>query len=399
MIPIAIGSGVAIDLGRTLTVKGKLQAAMDSAVITGVKIDSATRNAYASSMFASQTSNTGATMTTPSFVTNTDKSFTGTVTATVPMTLLGLVGKNDLILNIRAKASAPIEDDSCILSLGNSLTVNQNSLTLNGGSNLNLSGCKLRSNTSMTCNGHSGNADASYATGSVGNHCANPYPNSPVVPDIHAALASNISKQCGLTSNAITWSAGGTPPSSPNMITIVNGSVTEYHICGTLTVSGTGNLLGNTSSDSLLVIENGDLIISKNADITLTRTGLVMTGMTGSHGIDFPNGKGHSATLRISPGSDSANPWRGIGIYQDPALTTNVDVSWGPGANLYADGVLYFPNANVTMSGNMTTAGANCTKMVTNTFTSNGGVNLSQSTANCAPVGLKQYRQATYLVH
>jgi hypothetical protein len=399
LIPLSIGTGVAVDLGRTLTVKGKLQAAMDSAVITGLKIESGTSNTYATSMFINQGAYPGVQITTPVFTTNADKSFSGTVTATVPMTLLSLVGKNNLTLNIHAKASAPVVDDSCILSLGNSLTVNQDSLTLNGGSNLNLSGCKLRSNTSMTCNGHSGNADASYAAGTVDNKCANPYPNSPVVPDIHAALASNVSKQCGLTSNSVTWTVGGPQPSSPNMITVVNGSVTEYHICGTLTVSGTGTLLGNASADSLLVIENGDLVISNNADVTLTRAGIVLTGSSGSHTIDYPNGNGKSATLRISTGTANGNPWRGIGIYQDPTLTSSVNVSWGPGANLYADGVLYFPNSNVTVSGNMTTAGDNCTKLVTNTFTSNGSVDLSQSTAACATVGLKQYQQTTYLMN
>jgi len=396
VIPLTISLGVAVDLSRTLNVKSKLQAAMDAAVISGVNTEASKRDTYATAMFVSQGTIADVTVSVPAFVTNGDKSYSGAVTAIVPMSILTLVGKNSLTLNVTAKATAPVVDDSCILSFGRGQSLSDDSLTLNGASNLNLTGCKLRSNTSMKCNGHSGNADASYAAGSVGNKCANPYPNSPTVTDIHAALASNISRQCGLTSNTLSWPVG-TPPSSPNMITIVNGSVTEYHVCGTVTLSGTGTLLGNASSDSLLVIENGSLILDKNADITLTRTAIVMTGTTGTHTIEFPNGNGKSATLRVAPGTDASNPWRGIGIYQDPALTTGIDINWGPGANLHADGVLYFGNANVTMSGNMNSGGSSCTKLITSTFTSNGAVALSQSTSACSAIGLTQYKVASHL--
>lgn len=399
LIPLSIGTGVSVDLGRTLNAKATLQAAIDSAVVSGIKQDSSTRNTFAKAMFDSQTNKLNVTIATPNFVTNGDGSYSGTVSATVPMSIMKLVGKNTIDLTVKAKVSAPIEDDSCILTLGTGLSTSTDSLTLNGASNLNLTGCKLRSNTSMKCNGHSGNADASYAVGSVSNKCANPYPSAAKVTDVHAALASNISLQCGLTSNNLTWTVGGTPPSSPNMITIMNGSVTEYHVCGNLTLKGTGTLLGTSSADSLLVIENGDLTLDKNADITLTRTTIIMSGTTGSHKIVFPQGNGKSASLRVSPGTDNSNPWRGVGIYQDPNLTSNVDISWGPGANLYADGVLYFPNADVTISGNATSAGSNCTKLVTGTFTSNGSVALSQSNAACAAIGLKQYELSAYLIN
>ena len=397
IIPISIGSGVAIDLGRTMNVKGKLQAAMDAAVVSGVTLSTSSRDAYASSVFTSQSTIGNITLTTPQFVTNGDQTYTGTVTATVPMSILSLVGKSTVVLNIRSKANPPVLDDSCILSFGKGMSMSSDALTLNGSSNTNLSGCKLRSNKSMSCNGHTGGADASYATGSVGNKCLNPYSNQMEVQDIHAALASNITPQCGLTSNNLTWPVGS-PPSSPNMITVVKGSVTEYHVCGDVTLSGTGVLLGNSSSDSILVVENGNLTIAKDADITLTRTTVVFTGSTGGHELKFPNGAGQAATLRISPSIDKSNPWLGVGIYQDPALTSSVDISWGPGANLYADGLLYFANANVTISGNAFSNGSECTKLVTNTFTSNGSVDLKQSLTNCENIGLKQYRLAPYLM-
>lgn len=396
IIPMAIGAGVAVDLGRTLKTKGKLQAALDAAVLSGVTLPTGTRNAYATSMFASQSHETGVSTGAPAFVTNPDKSYTGTVSVSVPTTLLKVVGQTKVDLVIRSRAAAPIEDNSCILSLGQGMSIASDSMTFNGASNVDLSGCTLRSNTAMACNGHSGNADASYAAGSAPG-CANPYPGSTPIPDIHARLASNIDKRCGLTAYNLSWTVG-TPPSSPQMITVVKGDVTEYHVCGTVTLKGTGTLLGNTTTDSVLVVENGDLIIQKDADITLTRTTVVLTGDTGTHRVEFPNGNGQSATLRLTPGRDAANPWQGVGMYQDPALTTGVDISWGPGANLFADGLLYFPNSDATISGNATSNSSDCTKLVVNTITSNGAVNLKQSDSGCADIGLKQYKQPPWLL-
>ncbi len=397
IIPLAVSTGVAVDLGRTLKTKVKLQAALDAAVISGVTLPAGTRNTYATSMFDAQSREAGITIPAPTFVTNPDKSYSGTVSVSVPTTLMKIVGQNKVDLVIRARAAAPIEDNSCILSLGQGMSSATDSMTFNGASNVDLSGCTLRSNTAMKCNGHTGNADASFAVGSAPG-CANPYPGSTAIPDIHAKLATNITKQCGLASYNLNWTAG-TPPSSPQMITVVNGSITEYHVCGTVTLKGSGTLLGSTTADSILVVENGDLVMDKNADITLTRTTIVMTGSTGTHAIEFPNGNGKSATLRLSPGKDTANPWRGVGIYQDPALTTGVDISWGPGANLYADGLLYFPNSDATISGNATSNSSNCTKMVVNTLTSNGAVDLKQSDSGCADIGLKQYKQPPWLLY
>jgi hypothetical protein len=109
--------------------------------------------------------------------------------------------------------------------------------------------------------------------------------------------------------------------------------------------------------------------------------------------IQFPNGNGHGATLSISPPTNPNDPWQGVALYQDPALANSVNDSWGPGATLNVDGVAYLPNANVTISGNASSGNAQCTKFVTNQFTTNGSVNLnfSQSDAGCSSLNVKQF--------
>ncbi len=399
MIPVSIGAGAAFDMTEALRLSTRAQTAIDAAVLSAVQLDSSRQNSYAQSLFASQIQYRAGETGTPTFTNNADGSLTGSVTVTMPTTILKVVGKLTVNIAARATASKPVEDTSCILTLAGGLTVGTDALTVNGGPKLDLTSCTLRSNASMKCNGNDGDAIMSIAVGSV-TGCNNPQTNSLPVPDIHAALKSNIQKQCSTMSGSITWNVG-TLPSALQLKTIVNAQgITEYHLCGNVTVKGTGALLGSSSADSILVIENGSFTLANSADVSLTRTTMVLTATdtTKDHFIDFPQGKGMAATLRLSPSQSASNPWQGIGIYQDPDLTTNINTSWGPAASFYVDGVVYFPNASFSMSGNGNSNNSNCTKFVTRDFLSNGAINWKQTTAGCAAIGIKQYHEASRLL-
>lgn len=67
-------------------------------------------------------------------------------------------------------------------------------------------------------------------------------------------------------------------------------------------------------------------------------------------------------------------------------------------ANLRVDGVIYFPQADFTMSGNAASNGSNCTKLVTDTLTINGVVGFQQNDAGCAAIGMRQYATKARLV-
>jgi hypothetical protein len=170
------------------------------------------------------------------------------------------------------------------------------------------------------------------------------------------------------------------------------GGRTEYHICGDLELSGSGTF--NPGADTLIVIENGSLNIADKAAATIKRTTVVLTGNnTYPSSINFPNGNGKSASLTISPPLDPSDPWQGVALFQDPALTNNVDNKWGPGASFSADGLVYLGNSNVVTDGNTSSSNAKCSKFVMNSFVTNGSVNLdfNQTVASCAAIGLKQW--------
>jgi hypothetical protein len=134
--------------------------------------------------------------------------------------------------------------------------------------------------------------------------------------------------------------------------------------------------------------------MANNANVWVARTGIVLTGDNSvASAINFPNGNGKSSKLTLSPPIEASNPWQGVALYQDPALTNNIDNKWGPGADFNADGLVYLGNSNVVTDGNTASSNAKSSKFVMNSFTTNGSVSLDfdQSVASCAAIGLKQW--------
>jgi Flp pilus assembly protein TadG len=393
LIPTMTAIGAAVDYSRANSSRTGLQAALDIAVLAAAKDGTSNWTSVAQNAFNSNLAAKGATGAAASFTLANSK-YSGVATATVPTAFMGLIGINFIPVSVHSSAAgASIAKGACLITLDTGKSVSDTGLTFNGAPNVNMSGCAIRSNTSLNCNGHSGGALASIAVGTASG-CSNPQSNASPIPDIYAALAKNITTACGSSTPGATWSPGS-PPLAASMKTISRGSYTEYHVCGDLTLSGSGYLLGNApSSDAVIIIENGSLTLANSSSINTVRTTIVLTGNNSSpSAINFPNGNGTASTLSLSPSTDASNPWQGVALYQDPSLTNGVDDSWGPGATFNADGVVYLPKANVTTKGNSASNNSSCTVFVTNTFTTNGSINLtfSQTTNGCSNLSVKQY--------
>jgi Flp pilus assembly protein TadG len=390
LIPLVGAIGATVDYSRANGVKASLQATLDAAVLAAAKDGTSNWSQTASAVFnGNAVTKSGSSVNAPTFAFDGSNTYSGQASATVP-TVLSLLGFSTLNVNVSSVAMTSNTDNSCILTLDQGKPRSDVSLTLNGAPVVNLSGCSIRSNTSMVCNGHNGAATASIAAGTTSG-CSNPQNNADVVPDIYAPLAKNITPLCGGSRPGATWTAGASPPKG--VIVASMSGYTEYHICGDLTVSGNGYLISPGGSDSAIVIENGSLNVDDSAAISTSRTVIVLTGNNQyASSINFPNGKGHAASLSLSPPTGS-DPWRGVSLYQDPALTSNVDDTWGPGATFNADGVVYLPYANLIIHGSSASNNAQCTKIVVNTFTTDGSVNLNfaQTTIGCTSLGMKQW--------
>lgn len=339
LLPILFAVGATIDYSRANSFRTTLQEAIDAGVLAGAKDGSSNWVTIASGAFGGDLQiKYGSSLSDPVFTQTSSEVYAGTVSGSVPTSVLGVVHISSIPVSVTASATAAAPDDSCILTLDHGQPTSHVSLSLNGAPVINLSGCSIRSNTAMDCNGHDGNTTKSIASG-VAADCANPQSYQPVVPDIYASLAKNITTQCGTSRPGVTWAAGSLP-SGPGVITVSKANYTEYHICGNLTVSGSGYLTGSAPT-----------------------------------------------------ATDGTDPWQGVALYQNPALTNQVDDTWGPGANFNADGLVYMGNANVVTDGNTGSSNSKCSKFVMNSFRTNGSVdlNLNQQLDACSTIGLKEW--------
>jgi Flp pilus assembly protein TadG len=395
MLPVMTAVGAAVDYSSANKIRSSMQVALDSAMLAGAKDGSSNWSQVALNVFtANVAKQAGAGISfSTSFSQSSGSVYQGAVSASVPTAFLGLVHISSLHIGVTTTAIASEPDNSCVLTLDKGQSASHVALTLNGAPIINLSGCSIRSNTALNCNGHDGNATKSIAGGAI-SACGNPKPYAGSVPDIYGSLANNITNQCGTSRPGVNWTAGTVPTGSGVQTVTVNGR-TEYHICGDLTLSGTGALTGSTpTADALIVIENGSLNVANNANVSVARTGIVLTGDNSvPSAVNFPNGNGQTGKLTLSPPLDSSNPWQGVALFQDPKLTNKVDNKWGPGTDFNADGLVYLGNSNVVTDGNTASANAKCSKFVMNSFTTNGSVSLDfdQTVASCAAIGLKQW--------
>ena len=402
LLPFMFTIGSAVDYSRAVMTQSQLQSALDSAVLAGEAQPADSQISVATNVLNAAVANDGGTLNTPVFTQQQDGSLSGTAIVTIKTSFMQMASISSLNIGVNATAAlAPATQNACVVTEANGMPTSQSAFTINGGPSMNLQGCGIQSNASMSCNGHSGGASVSMAAGTVSG-CSNPQPAAPDFSDIFKPLASNIVQKCGSDSKGLTWTAGALPEQGDEFYVVNNGSYDEYHVCGQLTLSGSGALLSPSqqgSAGAVIVVENGGISVGRGSSVTTSTTALVLTGTNGtsSDGIAFANGSG--STLTLSPPTSLTNPWHGIALYIDPALTTGVDANFGPGESLNFDGVVYMPNTNLTFHGNTSSGEGACSQLIVSSFTSDGNasLNLQQSTSSCQALGVTQAPGMIYL--
>jgi Flp pilus assembly protein TadG len=269
----------------------------------------------------------------------------------------------------------------CILALNTLGTA----LQTNGAPKADLSGCNTMSNSSADCNGH--NLGADYGDAHINDSGCGivQTSNLPVVPDPYAGLASNIpANTCAGSYPQEPGKHGGTALPSSNLWTGSKSLSGNVQICGDLEL--TGDVTINAPTGAVLVIENGQL--DTNGYTIRTASGsavtVVFSGTSGSY-THAPTGGG---TLDIQ--APKTGVWSGVALYQDPSLTTGMDISdAGNSPTWDITGLVYLPNANVTFSGavNKSANGDSCFVLVVSDITINGTASIL-SHGGCAAAGL-----------
>jgi Flp pilus assembly protein TadG len=418
LLPVLIGAlGLGFEVSNWYLQKRGMQNAADAAVIAaatngGSNYDVEAKVVAAQYGFVDGTNNvTVSASNTATCPAGGNTCYSVTITGMVPLLLSQIVGyAGDTTVNgvkekILGSAAIAIQSTKqqpiCLLALSQSSTA----LRTNGAPNSDFTGCTVMSDAAANCNGS--NLKATYGLAAKTNSgCGNTQDsNIPVVTDPYLAMENNIpANTCGtnannfpqLTKHGSTWS-GGTSWSGNQTL---NGTL---QMCGDVQL--TGNVVINTTDSTtgaVLVIENGQLDLNgftlstaSGSAVTIVFSG-VTTNPTGNYQhIPTDNSSGQGGVLDIQAPSGSSALFQGMAIYQDPHLTTGVDITYkGNNPDWKISGGLYLPNSNLQISGavSQSTNGADCFAMITSTVWINGTSNIYQQTpdgSGCRQSGLQ----------
>jgi Flp pilus assembly protein TadG len=255
----------------------------------------------------------------------------------------------------------------------------------NGVPNTNFAGCNTMSDASATCHGHDMGADHGDAHLTDTGCGVIQESNIPIVPDPYAVLAANIPPNpCGAYPQEPQHH--GNPPLPPsNIWTGPQALAGNVIVCGDLQL--TGNVTINAPAGAVIVIENGQLDTGGNTIQTANGSAVTVV-FSGTNAAGYTHAPTGGGTLDLQ--APTTGPWKGVALYQDPNITSGVDISAAGNSPTWdITGLVYLPHANVTFSGavNKSSNGASCFAMVVGDITVNGtGQILAHG--GCAAAGL-----------
>jgi hypothetical protein len=238
------------------------------------------------------------------------------------------------------------------------------------------------SNTSSTCNGSNLNANAGDAVGTNKNCGVVANSNAAPVSDPYASIASNIpTNTCGSYPQEPAKKNDPPLPAS-NQWTGTNNFNGNKVVCGDQQLTA-----DTTMNNTVLVIENG-VLDTNGWTLSGTNLTIVFSGTNSASYQHIPTGGG---TLDID--APTTGNWKGVAIYQDPNLTTNVDISAAGNTPTWKiSGLVYLPHSSVTLSGaiNKATGGFSCFDLVVDNVTINGTGSIYKDNTQCPQAGLAQ---------
>jgi hypothetical protein len=273
--------------------------------------------------------------------------------------------------------------DFCVLSLG------PQGVRSNGAPKSSMA-CNAMSNTGSTCNGGDLGAPIGAAHGTNNGCGVKQYSKVPAITDPYASLASKIPVNptpCGSYPQMPTKKNDPALPSSNQWSGSKSLSGNKF-VCGDLQL--TGDVTIDAPAGAVLVMQNGRLDTNGHSLTTADGSALtvIFTGDNAGTYVHAPVDSTNGGKLDIA--APTTGDWKGVAIYQDPTLTNGVDISAAGNSPAWAiTGLVYLPNASVTLSGAVNKAGfgKSCFAIVVKDITVNG-TGMITPNGECIPAGL-----------
>jgi Flp pilus assembly protein TadG len=306
-------------------------------------------------------------------------------------TLNGAAAK---LLNAVAVAKAMVQPQPlCMVALAGSGAAQ--GIRTNGSPVANLNGCNVMSNTAAQCNGSNLGAGLGLAHGSSNGCGVKSVSGVDVVTDPYSGLASNIpalsSSGCGgnypqETRHGSTYSVTTTNQLSGSL-DLVGGNNFK---CGDQMLTADTVINTPPGTPAVLVIENGQLDLNGHSLTTSSgsEVTVVFSGDNSGSYTHAPTDNTNGSGGRLDLAAPSTGPWSGVAIYQDPSLTSGLDVSAaGNSPTWNISGLIYMPHASVTLKGavDKATNGKSCVVMIADNFTIGGTAGILQTDIGQCP--------------
>jgi hypothetical protein len=394
IVPLVGALGVGFEVSNWyMTVRG-MQNAADSAALAaatngGSNYDVEAKAVAAQYGFVNGTNNISITVSnTAACPGGGNNCYSVTISGLMPLLVSQVVGYGgDATLNgaaakqLGAAAVATKGDSSasfCLLALGS------NGIRTNGAPKANMK-CNVMSNYGSTCNGHNLGAPIG-AAHNTNNGCGvAKYSNVPAAADPYVALASNIpADPCSSYPQEPSKKKDPPLPAS-NQLSGSQSWSGNVIKCGDIQL--TGNVTVDAPAGAVLVIENGQLDTNGYSITTTSGSGLTVV-FSGDNSGSYTHAPTGGGTLDIA--APTSGVWSGVAIYQDPKLTSGVDISAAGNTPTWdITGVVYLPKSSVTFSGIVNKAGygKSCFVLVVLDITVNGTGEILPN-GECIPAGV-----------
>jgi len=334
--------------------------------------------------------------------------YSATISGYVPLLMsrvIGVTGDGIVSGTLQKKLSAVAvakaatkPEDICLLALASSGVAQ--GIRTNGAPTANMNGCNVMSNTGAQCNGSNLGAGLGMAHGNSNGCGVTPVSNVPVVTDPYIGLASNIpplsSAGCGGSYPQESKHGNAYTVAVTNQLSgTLNLTAGNNFKCGDQMLTADTVITTPPGSSAVLIIENGQLDL--NGHVLTTSNGsavtLVFSGDNSGSYNHMPSDNTNGPGGRLDLAAPTSGPWSGVAIYQNPNLTSGLDVAAaGNSPTWNITGLVYMPHATINLKGaiDKATAGKSCLVMVADNFqlSGNAGI-LKTDIGQCDQAGLK----------
>jgi Flp pilus assembly protein TadG len=328
VIPVMSAFGAGFDYARANRVKSEMQAALDSAVLTGVKQASGQQIATAGGVFSANFTDKSAGTPTTTFTVNADGSVTGTAQAKVATAFMQIVSVSTMHVSVTATAAASGSTNVCILLVDPSAS---QSLLVNSGASINAPNCEIDVLST-------GSPAAIFNTTlNVADVCikgSTDIVNGGAKPPVQLSCKAISDPFAGKLPSVTVGSCDfNNQTYNPGTITVNPGVY-----CGWTNFNGTSNI---TFNPGLYVIKSGGMTI--NSGSTITGTGVTFYLVDQNATIQFNGG------ITAALAAPTSGTYSGILVFEPGGLPlSNFVFNGSKGENM--QGLLYMPSRNVTFN-------------------------------------------------